>query len=70
MVVEGVADASHQSIVEGVYDISAALCTARRLGGERKYIACEPSSKTFAGLEEGKPDTIPTATCIEVLKSS
>ena len=52
-----------------VYDISAALWTARRLAGVRKYIACEPSSKTFAGLEEGKPDTIPTATCTELLKS-
>ena len=39
--------------VEGVYHIFAALWTARRLGGVRKYIACEPSSKTFAGLEEG-----------------
>lgn len=26
----------------------------RRLGGVRKYIACEPSSKTFAGLQERK----------------
>lgn len=24
----------------------------RYLGGVRKYIACEPSSKTFAGLKE------------------
>lgn len=52
-----VAAAIYQRFAPGgvVYDACAGWggrLLGARLGGVRKYIACEPSSKTFAGLEE------------------